>query len=114
MLWRRSRVRAKSERLVGLESSARLFIAAWRSERERLWKALEETPNTMNFIAMPGLAVAFMGREAALEGRLSKARSLLAARESEEHARRSVGLGGLGALLGALSLVLAVVQWYSS
>jgi hypothetical protein len=57
---------------------------------------------------LPGQLAILTDREAAIASRVERVRFLITSKESEEHARRSVMLGVLGGILGAISLVLGV------
>jgi hypothetical protein len=57
---------------------------------------------------LPGQLAILTDREAAIASRVERVRFLITSKESEEQARRSVMLGVLGGILGAISLVLGV------
>jgi hypothetical protein len=107
IVWPKSPVRPLAARFSEVHPLARGLMDAYRQRRADLVAAAQTMGQHQ---VLPGQLGILADAEMSLSSRVERVRFLITSREGEEHAKRSVLLGVLGAILGVLSLILSAVS----
>src|SRR6266545_5875476 len=102
IVWRMSPVRPLAARFNEVYPAALNLIEACRQTRAT---HIASARTMADYQVLPARLSILADQETALSSRIERVRFLITSKEGEEHAKRSVMLGVLGAILGGLSLI---------
>ena len=108
-----STVRPHQSRFLSLERNARLEAHRLRDVRLGNWERVVASPmsllHAMSIQTFGVYQQRMADEEMALTGQLDRVRFILTSKQGDEYGARGVFLGGLGAILGAVGIVIAIV-----